>query len=182
VTAALVTRGFAKANIDQFSLHPDRYPEDHALRTSPEAVWRGLAGLAGESSGGCLVYVTSHGSPAGVVMDNRLVPPAAMAVLVQRTCGARPTAVLAAPNRLIFTAARRDRSSFGCGEKDRYPFFDECVIEDLPGSADFIDLADRVKRCVSDREDKEGMRPRSQPQLFVGAAFRATPRPFATAH
>ena len=73
----------------------------------------------------------------------------------------------------MFTAARRDRSSFGCSENDRYPFFDGCVIEVLPQARDFINLAADVKRCVAAREDSEGMRPRSQPQLFVGPAFRA---------
>jgi hypothetical protein len=111
--------------------------------------------------------------------------------MIKWACGRRPTAVivsacfsgvfvpiLAAPDRLVFTAARRDRSSFGCGESDRYPFFDGCVIEDLPRARDFIDLADRVRRCVAMREDAEGMRPRSEPQLFVGPAFRAGLRPF----
>ncbi len=186
VTAAFLARGFSRANLAELSMHPERYPDDHAQKTSAETLWTALSAQAARAPAGCLVYVTSHGSPAGVVVADRLVPPAILAALVGRACGARPTAVilsacfsgvflpaLEAPNRLVFTAARRDRSSFGCGEKDRYPYFDGCVIEALPAARDFPDLADRVKRCVADREDTEGMRPRSQPQLFVGAAFRA---------
>jgi hypothetical protein len=194
VAAALVARGFAAKNLSQFSLHPDRYPADHAARSEIGLIARRLKALAEAAPGGCLVYITSHGSPDGVVVDDRIVPPPVVEAVARLGCGARPTAViisacfsgvfipaLAAPNRLVFTAARRDRSSFGCGESDRYPFFDGCVIANLPAARDFIDLADRVKACVSDREDAEGMRPRSRPQLFVGPAFRAAMPPFGLA-
>jgi hypothetical protein len=185
VAQALVRRGFAPDHIAQFSLHPEAYPEDHAGRTSLQTVWSGLGAMAARTQGGCLVYLTSHGSPDGVVMADHILPPALLAAMVGRVCKARPTAVilsacfsgvnlpaLEGPNRFVFTAARRDRSSFGCSENDRYPFFDGCVIQTLPQATDFIDLSDRVKRCVSAREDAEGMRPRSLPQVFVGPAFR----------
>ncbi|HLZ82011.1 MAG TPA: C13 family peptidase [Caulobacteraceae bacterium] len=192
IAAGLTRRGFAGANIAQFSLHPDLYPADHAARTALGPVATRLRELAARAPDGCLVYFTSHGSPDGVVVDNHIVPPAVMAAIVGGACGARPTAVivsacfsgvflpaLAAPNRFVFTAARRDRSSFGCSENDRYPFFDGCMIENLPRAHDFIELADQVKRCVAAREDAEGMRPRSRPQLFVGPAFRAAEPAFA---
>jgi hypothetical protein len=191
VSAAFLARGFSRSGLAALSMHPARYPADHAGLTSLDSLWSALrAGVTPERVG-CLVYLTSHGSPEGVVVSDRLVPPPLLAAVIDHACGARPTAVilsacfsgvfipaLQAPNHLVFTAARRDRSSFGCGEKDRYPFFDGCVIESLPASADFLDLADRVKRCVARREDAEGMRPRSYPQLFVGPAFRAAMRPF----
>jgi hypothetical protein len=193
LAAALERRGFPPANIAQFSLHPELYPADHAARTDLAPVANRLRELAAHAPEGCLVYFTSHGSPEGVVVDNRIVPPALMAAMIRGACGSRPTAVivsacfsgvflpaLSRPNAFVFTAARRDRSSFGCGESDRYPFFDGCVIEALPLARDFIDLAERVKRCVAAREDSEGMRPRSQPQLFVGPAFRAAEPPFAS--
>jgi Peptidase C13 family len=192
VATALERRGFSAGELAQFSLHPDLYPADHAARSDLGPIATRLRALASQAPGGCLVYVTSHGSPDGIVVDNRIVPPPTMRRMIAGACGSRPTAVilsacfsgvflpaLAAPNRFVFTAARRDRSSFGCGESDRYPFFDACVIEGLPGARDFIDLADQVKRCVAAREDSEGMRPRSQPQLYVGPAFRAAQPPFA---
>jgi hypothetical protein len=193
VAAALERRGFSPGNIAQFSLHPDLYPADHAARTALGPVAARLRELASSATEGCLVYFTSHGSPDGVVVNNRIVPPATLAAMIGGACGSRPTAVivsacfsgvflpaLAAPDRFVFTAARRDRSSFGCSENDRYPFFDGCIIEDLPRARDFVDLADEVKRCVAAREDSEGMRPRSQPQLFVGPAFRTAEPPFST--
>lgn len=191
VASALVSRGFSRDRMAQFSLHPGRYPADLAELTDLDPIAERLASMARRGADGCLVYFTSHGAPEGVLVGQDLVPPPVLNRLLRRACGERPTAVilsacfsgvflprLASPNRFVLTAARRDRSSFGCSEKDRYPFFDGCVIEALRGSSDFIDLADRVRVCVARREDAEGMRPRSEPQLFVGAAFRARPRPF----
>jgi hypothetical protein len=192
VVTALEQRGFPAANIVQFSLHPDLYPADHAGHSDLAPIGAALRALASRAPSGCLVYFTSHGSPDGVIVDDKIVPPASMAAMVRAACGAKPTAViisacysgvfvpaLAAPNRFVFTAARSDRSSFGCGESDRYPFFDGCVIQDLPLARDLIGLAGLVRGCVAAREEEEGMRPGSQPQLSVGEAFRAAEPPFA---
>jgi hypothetical protein len=186
VVAALERRGFSAGELAQFSLHPDFYPADHAARSDLVPIGARLRALASQAPGGCLVYFTSHGSPDGIVVNNRIVPPLIMQRMIDGACGSKPTAVilsacfsgvflpaLAGPNRFVFTAARSDRSSFGCGESDRYPFFDGCVIQDLPLARDFVGLAGLVKGCVAAREDEEGMRPRSQPQVFVGDAFRA---------
>ncbi|MEO8813216.1 MAG: C13 family peptidase [Caulobacteraceae bacterium] len=192
VTGALARGGFAPAHIAQFSTRPERYRAAHPGNADLAPIAARLTSLARAATGGCLVYITSHGAPEGVVMDGRLVSPRALADAVGAACGARPTAVivsacfsgvfvpaLAGPNRMVFTAARSDRSSFGCGESDKYPFFDACVLASFPFARDLIDLAPRVRRCVARHEDDVGARPRSQPQLFVGAAFRATSPAFA---
>ena len=187
VTAEFERRGFLAAHLAQFSV-------SGAANATPARIgpiFDRLGALTQTASGGCLVYLTSHGAPQGALVGDALLTPAAAARAIGRVCAERPTAIilsacfsgtflptLAGPDRFVFTAARRDRSSFGCGEGDRYPFFDGCVIEDLPAARDFVDLADRVRRCVSAREDREGMRPRSQPQLFVGKDFSARLRPF----
>ncbi len=185
VVAAFEARGFDSKRMAQFSVEPAKHDGAPLLTSAPDAIVRTLGDLASTSKAGCLVYITSHGSPDGVVVGKDVVPPAFLARAVSRACGARPTAViisacfsgvfipaLRGPDRFVLTAARRDRSSFGCGESDRYPFFDGCVIETLPLSSDFIDLAARTRACVAKREDEEDMRPRSQPQLSVGPAFR----------
>ncbi|WP_269516455.1 C13 family peptidase [Brevundimonas subvibrioides] len=107
--------------------------------------------------------------------------PTAMASLVNEMCGDRPTVVvisacfsgvfldsLSGPNRMVMTAARRDRSSFGCSEDATYPYFDGCVIESLPTATDFIALANATRACVSQREAAEGLTPASEPQVFIG--------------
>ena len=85
---------------------------------------------------------------------------------------------LAGPDRLILTAARRDRSSFGCGEADTYPFFDGCILDALARAGDFLAAGGEARACVARREREEHMSPPSQPQVYVGARFHALP--FAT--
>jgi Peptidase C13 family len=191
VGASLERDGFSPTNIAEFSVQPWRYADAIVSQTAIQPLTATLRSLSLKATDGCLLYFTSHGSPDGMVFGGAILSPTRLAALVGQTCGARPTAViisacfsgvfipaLAASNRMILTAARADRSSFGCGESDRYPFFDGCVLESLALERDLIAMADRVRRCVAKREDEEGMRPRSEPQLYVGPAFRAALPPF----
>lgn len=187
---ALWRAGFSPAATAQFSAEasddsPGLLPDSAGL------LQRRLTNLAAQAPAGCLIYLTSHGSPDGAVFGERLLSPRRLAAIVDRACGTRPTAVivsacfsgvfvpaLAGPQRMVLTAARRDRSSFGCGESDRYPFFDACMLEALPAAADLIALAPRAMACVRRKEDEAGLRPRSEPQLAVGARFREALAPF----
>jgi hypothetical protein len=188
VAAGLEARGFSVSHMAQLSANPH---EDVDL-ASGALLFARLGQLARDAPAGCLVYVTSHGSPRGVLVGDELLSPGDFARSLTQTCGERPTVViisacfsgvfvpaLSQSDRFVLTAARRDRSSFGCSESDRYPFFDGCLIQALPTATDFADLAKRTRRCVAAREDEEGMLPRSEPQLFVGAAFAARVLPFA---
>ena len=83
---------------------------------------------------------------------------------------------LAAPNRMVFTAARPDRTSFGCGESDHYTFFDTCFLQSLPGAGDFVGLAQQVTACVAARERQEKVDYPSEPQLYVGPQVAAALR------
>ena len=51
---------------------------------------------------------------------------------------------LAGDQRMILTAARPDRTSFGCGESDKYPYFDDCFLSSAPQARDFLDLGAAV--------------------------------------
>jgi hypothetical protein len=75
---------------------------------------------------------------------------------------------------MILTAARPDRSSFGCSESDKYPYFDACMLKVLPSAHDFVAAATAAQTCVADKETETGMSPPSEPQLFVGPALRPT--------
>ena len=105
--------------------------------------------------------------------------------MLDRTCGKRPTVVvisacfsgvfvpaLAKPNRMVLTAARPDRTSFGCGQDNKYPFFDDCFLSSMPASKDFAMLATAVRECVRIREVAEKVSPPSEPQVWVGAELR----------
>jgi hypothetical protein len=185
VSAELVRMGFEPDNILQYSVRPERYGKEKLAKSDIRAIFEGMGQLAARAPDGCLVYLTTHGAPQGAVIDQSLLPPGILAAILDRTCGARPTiAVISAcfsgvfvpdlggANRMVMTAARPDRTSFGCGQSNRYPFFDECFLQSAPSSRDFPALADRIRTCVTAREVKEGMRPPSEPQVFIGAQLR----------
>jgi hypothetical protein len=185
VSAALLGIGFAKANIQQFSVRPERYKDPALLKSDPKQIYLALSDLAPKAPGGCLIYFSSHGAPSGVVVDQEILPPPILNAILDETCGDRPTVVVisacfsgvfipdvAAPNRMILTAARPDRTSFGCGESNKYPFFDDCFLQSIPKSHDFPALGVAVQACVAARELQEGMSPPSEPQLFIGPELR----------
>ena len=76
-----------------------------------------------------------------------------------------------APNRMIITAARGDRTSFGCSEDLKYTFFDQCVLEILPKVTTFTPLYEMAKECVAAREMAERVSPPSEPQVYIGGAI-----------
>jgi hypothetical protein len=191
VAAALEDLGFAPGRIAQFSVNPELYPDQRVQKASYSRITASLrrltqgTGRAGES-GGCLLYFTSHGTEEeGIVLGAGTMSPANLEMLADRHCAAKPTIVvvsachsgtfldgaLAQPNRFVLTAARADRSSFGCAEDAVYPYFDTCFLAELPGATDWIDLGQRTRRCVARREAATGMAPPSEPQVFIGAAI-----------
>lgn len=184
VSKALVAAGFDPANIRQFSVRPERY-KDHPEKSDLTTIYTDLTDLASRTQAGCLFYLSSHGAPSGAVVDDHILAPGVLDAILDRTCGARPTVVvisacfsgvyvptLARPNRMVLTAARPDRSSFGCGEADKYPYFDTCFLSTIPSSHDFPSLGRAVQACVARKEVETGMKPPSEPQLFVGGEVR----------
>lgn len=185
VAAELIRKGFSADNVRQFSVRPELYPDTKPGKADLEPIYQGLKSLAQQATGGCLVYFSSHGSPQGVVLNGEILPPALMDELVSSACGERPAIVvisacfsgvfipaLADPNRMILTAARPDRSSFGCSESDKYPYFDTCMLKVLPAAHDFVAVSSQVQACVAQKEQETGMRPASEPQVYIGAALR----------
>jgi len=184
VAAALRAAGFQPQNLREFSVRPKRYRPQPG-HSDIDAVYAALSELAGRTQGGCLAYISSHGHPDGVVVDDQLLAPSVLGAMLDEACGRRPTVVvisacfsgifvpeLAAPERMVLTAARADRTSFGCGESDRYPYFDDCFLRAFPTANDFRQLGGEVQACVARREKETGMAPPSEPQLSIGAALR----------
>jgi hypothetical protein len=185
VSSALTDAGFAASNLRQFSVRPERYKDVRPLKSEPRAIYETLGRLAAKAPGGCLFYVSSHGAPEGVLIGEEILPPPILGQILDETCGNRPTVVvisacfsgvfipdLASPNRMVLTAARPDRTSFGCGEDDKYPFFDDCFLQSIRTTTTFPALAAATRTCVARREAEEGMKPPSEPQLHVGAMLR----------
>ncbi len=186
VAKALVKAGFDPDNVVQFSLRPPRAGDGADVTTDPRIPVEAFQKSAAKAKDGCLFYLTSHGSPQGAVFGPAgLLPPLLLARLMNDTCPGRPSVVilsacfsgvfvepLASPQRMIVTAARSDRSSFGCGDKDKYPYFDNCVLQSLPVSKTFPDLAQLATACVSKRETEEHLQPASEPQTWIGSEAR----------
>jgi hypothetical protein len=188
IGAALQRIGFAPDNIVEFSTMPSKYSAPAPFNSDPGSIASGLWDLSNRTSGGCLLYFTSHGSQDGIIMGDDIFSPKNLLQIVNNACGSRPTAiivsacfsgvfvpVLAGPNRFVLTAARSDRTSFGCGQADRYTFFDECFLSTIAATHDFRDLAIEARRCVAAREKKEDMSPPSDPQVAIGAGVTGFP-------
>jgi len=161
--------------------------DDAAAATKPniEAAFADLDPGPGE---GCFVYITSHGMPRrGLVMRRAraILEPAALARMLDNSCGVRPTVVIAsgcysgiyatepplpAANRTILTAAREDRPSFGCNAHLQYTFFDKCVLDNLQRDMSWRTVMDKTRACVSGTEFDMRVNAPSEPQLSIGDA------------
>ena len=148
----------------------------------------GIARLRPAAGEGCLVFATAHGVPRqGLYLpadanDTQLDPNRLDRALVQG-CGAAPTVLvlsgcfsggylrepLIRDNRIIITAARADRPSFGCGAGDVYTEFDDCLLTALEaGQGGWRDTFSAARACVGTRERAQHMTP-SEPQAWFGA-------------
>ncbi len=139
----------------------------------------------------CLVFITSHGEHGkGVYLadDDDDLTPAALAAALNGNCAGVPTVVIVsacysgsfaappmtAPNRVILTAARADRPSFGCQADRAYTVYDECLLAALPRVADWEAAYRAAAACVTRRE-RAWKVPSSYPQASFGAATRQIP-------
>jgi hypothetical protein len=182
---AFTGMGFSPANVVQFSLNPDAVAQETAIRDIATTLWD----LSARAPKGCLVYFTSHGTPDGIVVGEDVVGPEKISAVVGNACGSKPSVIvmsacfsgqfvptLEGDNRVVITAARPDRTSFGCGESDHYTFFDDCFLRALPLAGDFALLGGKVRECVAFREEQMQATPPSEPQVSVGKNVATTLR------
>lgn len=177
---AFAQAGFNPDNITHLSLRPR---DLGGFSLSSREVFAAFEAQARSAQAGCLYYFTSHGMPEGMVIGREgFLSPEQLNELINQWCGERPTVVivsacysgvfapaLQAANRLVITAARPDRSSFGCSTSAQYPYFDGCILESLGFADDFVHLANLARRCVAGRELRERLWPPSEPQAVIGA-------------
>jgi hypothetical protein len=79
---------------------------------------------------------------------------------------------LSAPDTLVITASRADRTSFGCRDGEQWTDFGRAYFaEALNQSASFEGAFRIAKGRIAEREAKEGLTP-SEPQIFVGPGIR----------
>ena len=190
MTRWLAGRGAPMAAIHRLSANP--HPIDPTTEpASARLVLQRIADLAARPGGRCLVFVTSHGRrDEGVWLAYRseVLTPAELAQALSLGCAAVPTVVIVsscysgafsggsmrAPNRIILTAARADRPSFGCQADRTYTVFDECLLATLPREPTWRATYERNAACVRRREKWLNVLP-SQPQAFFGMEVRNLP-------
>ncbi len=151
-----------------------------------DVLLRRIADLPARPGDRCLIFLTSHGERGDGVWlarSKRALSPDELTRALSRGCAAVPTIVIVSacysggfatgkmikPNRVIMTAARGDRPSFGCQAHRTYNFFDECLLGALPQSASWRRVFDGANRCVRRMEHALGVRP-SEPQAYFGSA------------
>lgn len=148
-------------------------------------------------SDGCLLYLTSHGTEQGLYMkrdraNNGKLYPEDLEKALDTYCGSVPTIAVVSgchsgvflrdgvkkSNRIILTAARRDRSSFGCDFRLEYTYFDGCLLDEIERSETWHQLFDQTVECVEDLETG-WVDQASLPQAFFGKGVEALtlPRP-----
>ena len=90
LTVGFLAAGFSRADMVDYTLRPDVAPV-----TTDVAAVTGIAEATARATRGCLLYLTSHGGPQGLVFGpNRILSPTSMVTLVRGWCQDRPTVVV----------------------------------------------------------------------------------------
>jgi hypothetical protein len=135
-----------------------------------------------------LVYVSTHGAPGllGRSADGEELEPIGPAalrawlaplrerdtVLILSACFSGSfIPSLASPHRIIFTAARADRTSFGCQAGAEHTVFGDALLRALqPPRTSLRAIVAATRATVTARERALRVDQPSQPQLSIGAA------------
>lgn len=175
-------RGVKSEHIKQLSMDSAKVTSE-VKKASSESLKQALRDLKVSNGDGCFVFMTSHGTQQGFFLRNQgHLTASELSAILDETCKDAPTVALISAcysgvflegdmkknNRIILTAARPDRTSFGCDAKSEYTWWDRCLIEKLPSASTWQSLYQDVKSCVTDREKQSGERP-SEPMAYFGS-------------
>ena len=179
--------GIGVAASDIFRLSASSRPFHTASEPASARLILGrVAALRPGRGDGCFVFITSHGQRnqgIWLAASGEFLEPAALARALSAGCRNVPTVVIVsacysgaftamrASNRIIMTAARPDRPSFGCQADRTYTVFDECLLGILPQATTWREVYNANHACVQRREHELGVL-QSQPQRFFGKAVR----------
>lgn len=167
----------------------DTYPL--ASWSNLETLLTGLSRVMDPNQDILMLYLTSHGDPehtllvdmdplpldqigaqdlAGILAEH----PFKWKVVVVNACysgGFVPP--LAGDGTLVITAARADRSSFGCGNDSNATYFGRAwLVDALNQTADPVDAFRRAQAEVARWEQQDKLTP-SEPQISVGSGIDA---------
>jgi len=158
-----------------------------ATQANMNAVARSLAGRVDSAHDVLLVYLAAHGtaqawlatdlpnekylSPisSGSVADALDIVGIKRRIIVISACFAGTwIPALATADSIVITAARKDRTSFGCDDRRRLTYFGEAFLEGpLAQGASLRDAFATACQTVAGWEARENYKP-SEPQVYVG--------------
>ncbi len=188
--------GLSVADVQRLSAAPAVVAQEGMRSATLDHVLSAVRDMRPGLGEGCLVYATSHGAPfrgLSLATSGEMLTPNALDRALAQGCGNAPTVVVIsgcfsgtfaqAPmtreNRVVLTAARADRASFGCGAGRTYTIYDRCLLDAMNAGGSWQDLQGSVQGCVTAEELKGRFTP-SQPQAWFGSAVANLPRPGRT--
>lgn len=184
VAAGIVVPG----QVTRLSARPQEASSGARPGGLPQAI-EAIQALRPAAGEGCLVFLTMHGAQnAGLVFvpGNQVLTPNLLDKVLQLGCGNAPTLVVASgcftgdfatgnmarENRVVLTAARPDRSSFGCGAGFELTVFDDCLLQSLAQGGPVPGIRERTRDCVQAEEARRRVSPPSEPAAHLGAGLR----------
>jgi hypothetical protein len=176
----------APANIQRLSASRAVIAQDGALSSSLDHVLAAIERMHPGAGQACFVFATSHGGfEEGLVLvpSENFLTPEALDEALSAGCGGAPTVAIisgcfsggftkppmARANRIILTAAREDRPSFGCGAGFQYTVYDRCLLQAMDRASTWRAAYAMITGCVTTRERALEARP-SEPQAWFGAS------------
>ena len=149
-----------------------------------------IGGLMRRDRDVLVLFLTTHGSPGTLSVSfpsfpfNDIAPERLRAaldkagidnrVLVISACHAGSfIPALQTETSLLVTAARSDRTSFGCSNENEWTYFGDAYFNHaLRNGTSFVDAFATAADLIAAWEKRDGLTP-SEPQIFVGANIQA---------
>ena len=186
VAARSSEAGFQPANLRQYSVRPERYKDTRPEKSDPAAIYpTGLLRPDRQDAGGLHVLLSSHGSPAGAIVDDRIL--AARRARRHARQDLREPAHRRGDLGLLLRrlrAAPGPRQPHGADRRPagpqllrlrrgrQVPLLRRLLPSVDPRRPRFPGLGRAVQACVAAKEIETGAKPPSEPQLFVGGGLR----------
>jgi hypothetical protein len=163
-----------------------------ATQANMIAAAHGLVGRLDPAQDVAFIYLVSHGTPNAMLSTDlpnhkylTWISAASVADALDRAGIRRRIIVisacfsgtwipaLASPDSIIITAARKDRTSFGCDDRRPLTFFGEAFLEGpLAHGSSLRDAFESARKKVAGWESEGNMLP-SEPQISVGKNMQA---------
>ncbi len=172
---------------NQFEYTDITYP--FATKENINRVLTSIAGLSDQDSL-VVLLLTSHGSPNKLIIKTgggwfseklssrelkgylEKLESIPTIILISACYSGAFVPELASENRVIITAASKDRLSFGCSTRSKYTYFiEELFQNNFDASMSLSELFEQASRQVEEREKRE-RKSASQPQMFVGERMK----------